>query len=136
MATKYPIVVDDKSAEKEIERLFERFAMLPLRAEALREMAVPFIKQGIQVGLVTIEDDGSIKQKLMVPVDSMDHLVYSGNRIPAKTMRTELAKLKEVNASNKANLYIRMYTGKLQAQLDGLETEDRNIAESIALFLY
>lgn len=134
--SKFTQVMDDVSADKEIERLFAMHNILPLREEALREAAVPFIKQGLKLGHVEIHDDRSITQKMFVPVEGMDSLVYKGERIPAKQMRVELNRLKELTPNSKADLYIRLYTNKFQSQIEAMEMEDRNIAEAIALFLY
>lgn len=125
---KYPV----DQATTDIHALLDKKNTLPRRREML-EPAIETVAEAMSFGMVTISEDGQIRQKLMVPVGDVTELVYVPH-VPAGEMQKAISKLQVYNQATVNRTYISAYTGLLNAQVDKIEPTDRTIADAIAFF--
>ncbi len=106
--------------------------IMPKRREALAA-AIPAVTEALQYGLLTINKDGSMVQRLATPVVGLTELTYKP-RLPYLLVKKAFGALKQETGTTRTYAVLKLYTGKTQTELDNLEAADTNIAESIALF--
>ena len=131
---KLEIKMPADQAEAEVNALLDKKNIFPKRREALQQ-AVDSVVEAMQYGFVTINEDGTITQNMITPVDSVSVITYKA-RIAPEVMNRQIASLKIDNATTRNVAYIKAYTGLLENVINKLETTDRNTAESIALFFW
>jgi len=128
----FEIKVPIDKAEAEINSLLDKKKILP-KQRARLEPAIEAVAEAISLGLVVIHDDGQITQTLLTPVGELTELKYSA-RVEPLTINKHISTLKIDNQTNRNLVYLKSYTGQLEATFNRLENADRNIADSIAFF--
>lgn len=132
--TKIPIEV----AQQEVEDLLDKKNIKPKRRADL-EGVIDVVVEAISLGLVAINEDGSIKQLLITPVGesgTLTEINYKA-RVEPIAINNKLTALKGESAANPRMLsmvYMQAYTGLLAAQINNLEPSDRETANSIISF--
>lgn len=128
----FKVVVPVEQAEQDLQAWMDKKMIFPKRREALTPAIDTLIEQ-ISYGNVAIEDDGSLTQKLIMPVGSTSELKYAP-RISPLIVNKELQGLKNDNQANRNVTYIKLYTGQVANTINSLEPVDRTTADCIAFF--
>lgn len=131
-------VLSIEVAEKELEAWVSRKKLLPSRMKAVKDM-LPVLIEPLQYGYITINTDGSIDQKLIEPVcDSNGVPALTDIKYKARVTPTEqnnaYAKMKDKDIDSKALATLSLLTDLAPAMINKLENQDRQIADSIAIF--
>lgn len=124
-------VVEKDVALAEVERLMDKQRLLPSRREKLKE-AQEIVAEAIQYGLVVINDDQTIAQKLQFPAGTLSELQYK-ERVSAEDLNKALKTAK--TPTERIITKLKMYTGQVEAVLNKLENQDSDIASCLTLFL-
>lgn len=128
----FEIKVPVEKAEAEISSLLDKKKILP-KQRARLEPAIEAVAEAMSLGLVVIHDDGQITQTLITPVGELTELKYCA-RVEPVTINKHISALKVDNQTNRNLVYLKSYTGQVEATFNRLENADRNIADSIAFF--
>jgi hypothetical protein len=127
------VKVDEVTARQEVDTFLDGRKMMPRFRKSI-EAAIETIVEAIVYGIVAINDDGSITQNLVTPVDSRESLTYKPH-VTAFDMNAALIKAKAQSQIERNVVYITTYTGCLTSTVNKLEPTDRSNADSIAFFL-
>lgn len=128
----FEVKIPIDAAEAEVNKLLDKKKIFPKQRERLAP-AIEAVAEGISYGFVTIHDDGKITQTLTTPIGDITELHYSARVEPA-VINKNIAGLKIDNQTNRNMVYLKSYTGQLEAIINKMEAADRNIADSIAFF--
>lgn len=131
-------VISIELAEQELDAWVSRKKLLPSRMKAVKEI-LPVLVEPLQYGFLTIQADGSIDQKLIEPVcDSNGVPVLSSLKYKARVTPTEqnnaFAATKDKTVEGRTMAMLSLLTGEMPAMINKLENQDRQIADTIALF--
>ena len=128
----FQIVVDQATAEAEVQRLLDRKKVFPKQRERLAP-AIEQVVEAMTYGLVTINDDGSITQKLLEPINGIEEIKYA-SRIEPITINRRIQNLKVDNVTNRFLVYLSTYSNQMETIFLNMEPSDRSTADSIAFF--
>ena len=128
----FKVVVPLETAESEINALLDQKNMMPKRRVALAEV-IENVIEAITFGLVSVNEDGTITQKLVVPVGGLSELKYAA-RVEPSVIQMAIKRLGSESASSRQMVYLKAYTGELENTINKLEPVDRNTSDCIALF--
>lgn len=125
-------VLSEEQATAELNEFFDRRIIFPKRREALAA-PIEAVVEAMTFGLVAIHEDGSITQKLCVPVGPLTELKYVAD-VPSSTISKLISNLKVYTQTNINMEYISAYTTVIKAQIEKMHPTDRNLADALAFF--
>jgi hypothetical protein len=128
----FKIVYAQDKAEADVAALLDKKKIFPKQRERLH-LAIEAVVEAMTYGFVTIDESGRITQKLVDPVGELTELHYAARVDPA-TINKAISSLRVDNQTNRNMVYLKSYTGQLEATINRLEATDRNTADSIAFF--
>lgn len=121
-------------AETEVNNWLANKKVLPSRMLVLEEQRViATVVEGVQLGYVSFNEDGTITQKLIEPFGTVTELKYPA-RITAEERNKTLQSLKVNTPTGQITAMVKKLTGEMDSNLIKMESGDKNIAEAIALF--
>ena len=119
-------------AEDEVNSFLDKKNLLPKRRQAIQE-AADNVAEAISYGLVTINADGTITQKLITPIGATHELQYAARVEPAEMQRA-ISRLPSETATTIHKAYLKAHTGLTDNTINKLEGQDSDIASWITLF--
>lgn len=125
-------VLTEEQATAELNEFFDRRIIFPKRRE---QLAAPIeaVVEAMTYGHVVINADGTITQKLCVPVGNVTELTFAAD-VPASTMSKLISNLKVYTQTNVNLEYISAYTTTIKGVVEKLHPTDRNLADALAFF--
>lgn len=132
--------IDAETASQEVERWLDSRKMSESKRDHHKE-SIESLETAVSEGNLIINEDGSINQKLVFPLESeggrteLDSLSYAP-RLRYKDVKRHLKGVKNDDAMGMVHAHISGLTNQPLAIVDSLEMSDLNIARQIAsLFL-
>ena len=125
-------------ALEDVSAFLDKKKIYPKRRAFLNSMA-EIVAEAVQYGQVVINDDGSITQKLLDPINDqkgnpvLTELKYKARVEPA-TINKLLQENKLPGNDGRTMVYTTAYTGEPAAMINKLEPTDRNTCDAITLF--
>lgn len=130
----WEIKVEESIAKQDLDNLLDKKRIKPSRRVDL-EKCIAVIIEAITFGYVSINEDGSISQKLICPVNQFEAIEYK-SRVEPSAIQSKLSLLKVDNYNSRLMVYTQAYTGCISSQINSLEPCDKETCEAITtLFL-
>ena len=123
--------ISPEIASKEVQKWIEAKRISPRRLKGL-EREIESLQECFEDGVLSLNDDNKIVQKLIFPVGEVKELVYD-SRMNTGKLNGFLSKAKP-GFDSRARAYILALTSQMEAIIDKMDTEDQGAATSIVVF--
>lgn len=122
-------------AKKEVDKWLDYKCVNEKKRESYEEQ-IEILIDAIADGILTLAEDNTLVHKLLFPLEGelpLSELKYKP-RIKVSTIQAHLNGVKSKDADGRLCAYVAALTSKPKAVIQGLDTEDYSVSQSIAIF--